>query len=212
MRKFYTRLSRYDSRMAFRRLCALAACAWAVFAQDAYRTCPQNYTLEFENQYVRISRVRHLPGDSLPVHSHPSLPTVYVYLTDGGPIRFSHVSPKFTIERPAVRAGGIRFNRNAQVETHTVEYLGDAPAEYLRVELKTTPGDKHRDFRIAADDMEPREDQMIRISRPVAVAALRTPAVAVTVADRSYRFLGAGEAAPAGKDVVLIELKTPATS
>src|SRR5215510_13209883 len=93
---------------------ALFAVAVLACAQQPYSTLPANYKLEFENQWVRISRVKYSPGDRLPVHSHPSIPTVYVYLTDGGPIRFTHISPKFTIERPAVKAGGVRFNRNAK--------------------------------------------------------------------------------------------------
>src|SRR4051812_42115184 len=96
-------------------LLALAVCAGA---QNPYTTFPKNYVLEFENQYVRISRVKYFPGDNLPVHSHPSLPSVYVYLTDGGPIKFIHITPKFTTERPAVKTGSVRFNRNFRIETH----------------------------------------------------------------------------------------------
>jgi hypothetical protein len=139
-----------------------SACA---LAQDPYATLPKNYSLEFENDYVVVSRARSFPGDKLPVHSHPAIPTVYVYLSDGGPIRFTHISPQFTIERPAVKAGAVRFNRNAQVETHEVEYLGDAPAEYLRIGLKTAPGARHRDARLKADNDFPWQDGQVRISR-----------------------------------------------
>jgi hypothetical protein len=44
--------------------------------------------------------------------------------------------PGFVITRPAVRAGAIRFAHSAP-ETHSVEYLGDQPTEYVRIELRT---------------------------------------------------------------------------
>jgi hypothetical protein len=127
-------------------------------AQNPYATLPRNYALEFENDSLRVSRVKFFPGDRLPAHSHPSIPTVYVYLTDAGPIRFIHKTPRFTLERPSVKAGSVRFNRNANVETHEVEYLGADPSEYLRIELKTTPGPPHRDARLRNDADFPWED------------------------------------------------------
>jgi hypothetical protein len=66
-----------------RRLMALLATAVLACAQNPYSILPKNYSLEFENDYVRISRVKYFPGDKLAVHSHPSIPTVYVYLADG---------------------------------------------------------------------------------------------------------------------------------
>jgi hypothetical protein len=115
------------------RLMTLLVLAAMACAQQPYSKLPRNYTLAFENDSVRISRVKYSPGDKLPVHSHPSIPTVYVYLTDGGPIRFIHKTPQVTIVRDAVKAGQVRFNRNARVETHETEYLGAAASEYLRV-------------------------------------------------------------------------------
>jgi hypothetical protein len=52
------------------------------------------------------------------------------------------------IVRKPVLAGGIRFAHGAP-ETHTVEYLGDAPTEYARIELRTEPIDRPvRDVRL----------------------------------------------------------------
>ena len=75
-------------------------------------------------------------------------PTVYVYTTDGGPIRFLHVEG-YSIDRPAVKAGGIRFNRG-MVEQHEVESLSEIPSEYLRIELKTEPLELPPHERVAA--------------------------------------------------------------
>jgi hypothetical protein len=147
------------------RLMTLLALAVVAAAQRPYATLPRNYALEFENEWVRVSRVKFSPGDKLPVHSHPSIPTIYVYLTDGGPIRFTHITPKVTIVRAEVKAGQVRFNRNARVETHETEYQGDVPSEYLRVELKTTPGPPHLDARLLDDADFPWEDPQVLISR-----------------------------------------------
>lgn len=182
------------------------------YAQNPYTLLSKNYSLEFENESVRVSRVRHSPGDRLAEHSHPALPTVYIYLTDGGPIRFTHKTPKFTVERPPVTAGMVRFNRNAQVETHEVEYLGDAPAEYLRVELKTEPGRPHRDARLRSDADFPWEDEQVRIRRVKGNApSLMLPAVVVDVPARQFRWIGQmppAEPFQVPHMFVIIELKT----
>jgi hypothetical protein len=191
---------------------AVFAFAALAHAQNPYSTLPRNYKLEFENESVRISRVHYFPGDKLPVHSHPAIPTVYVYVTDGGSIRFKHMSPKFTIDRPAVKAGGVRFNRNVRVETHEVDYLGDAATEYLRLELKTTPGPPRLDMRLRADADFPWEDPQVRISRfHGSPPKLTHPAVLVNVAQRSFAWLDPRRASalpPSGEPdlFVMVEL------
>jgi hypothetical protein len=172
------------------RLTVPLAFAALACAQNPYTTLPKNYRLELENDSVRVSRVKYFPGDKLPVHAHPSIPTVYVYVTDGGSIRFLHTSPKFTIDRPAVKAGGVRFNRNSRAETHEVEYLSDAPTEYLRIELKTKPGPPRLDTRLRADADFPWEDPQVKISRFHGLPAKVTrPAVLVNVSERSFAWL-----------------------
>jgi hypothetical protein len=113
-------------------------------------------------------------------------------------IRFIHISPKFTIERPEVNAGGVRFNRNAKVETHETEYLGESPSEYLRIELKTVPGPPHRDARLRTDDDFPWEDPQLRISRfQGQPPAVERPAVLVNIGERSFSWLeGKGTLSP----------------
>jgi hypothetical protein len=184
--------------------------AFIASAQDPYTLLSRNYSVELDNAYVRISRVKYFPGDRLPEHAHPSNPTVYVYLTDGGPIHFVHRTPKFEVERPAVKAGGVRFNRNAQVETHEVEYRGDAPSEFLRIELKTTPGPPHRDARLREDADFPWSDPQIRISRiGSAPPALSKPSVLVDIAKRGFTWLDAAKSPPqAAGPIVIVELLT----
>ncbi len=126
---------------------------WRTAAEDPYRVAPANYHFVFENEWARATRVTFHPHDKLPVHQHPPTPTaVYVYVTDGGPIRFHHVEGDhvagMNILRKPVLEGGIRFAHGAP-ETNTVEYLGDAPSEYARIELRTEPIDRPvRDVRL----------------------------------------------------------------
>jgi hypothetical protein len=141
--------------MSARPLAVLVFLGFAILlrAQDPYQVAPDHYHLAFENEWVRATRVTYAPHDKAPVHAHPPTPTtVYVYVTDGGPIRFAHVTGEHVagvqIVRKAVQAGAIRFAHGAP-ETHSVEYLGDIPTEYARIELRTEPLDRPtRDVRL----------------------------------------------------------------
>jgi hypothetical protein len=189
--------------------CLVAVAVGGVlFAQDPFRISPENYKLEFENKFVRVSRVSYRPGDKLPVHDHPALPTVYIYVTDGGPILFGH-QEFAAMRRPAVKAGQIRFNRGNK-ETHTTEYLGDAPSEYVRVELKIDPLEKpRRDVRIAAEDNTPFENAQLRIERADCspCTALADPAVVITMPDGRVRWVAA-ETPPPGRQIRVVLKRT----
>ena len=192
----------------------LLALAVLASAQQPYSTLPRNYSLAFENDWVRVSRVKYSPGDKLPVHSHPSIPTIYVYLTDAGPIRFTHITPKVTIARGEVKTGQVRFNRNARVETHETEYPCDAPSDYLRVELKTTPGPPHLDARLLEDADFPWEDPQVRISRVHGpVPELPRLSILVNLATGSFTWIDPKDKRPPAKSpepgwFVLLEFKT----
>jgi hypothetical protein len=120
-------------------LCLTAISAKAAFGQDAPQTLPNNYTLTFRNELVRVIRVRYAPHEKLPVNAHPDKPTLYVYLTDSGPVRFSHVEEHaFTVTRAPLKAGSFRLSPG-RLEKHAVKNLGDIPTEFLRVELLRVP-------------------------------------------------------------------------
>lgn len=166
--------------------------AMAAMAQDPYKVAPKNYRLEFENDWVRVSRVKYEPGDKIAVHDHPSFPTVYIYLTDGGEIQFGH-QEFYALRRKPVKAGQIRFNRGNR-ETHSTEYFGDQPSQYLRVELKTEPDRPPKDVVIAPDDQTPFENQMLRIERCAPCNAVPVPSVLVSMGDLSAMWVEAGAA------------------
>jgi hypothetical protein len=126
-----------------RSLLFLACFAICLSGQNPYLVADAHYHLIFENAWARASLVTYGPHETAPVHEHPPTPTtIYIYITDGGEFRFKHMTglkvAGTTITRPAVKAGAIRFAHSAP-ETHSVEYLGDAPTEYVRIELRTDP-------------------------------------------------------------------------
>ncbi len=106
-------------------------------AQDPLQVLPHNYSVAFDNEFVRVVRVHYGVHEKLPAHDHPKTPTVYVYLADAGSVKFIHTGFD-ALERPAVKAGGFRLSPGF-IETHEVENLGDRPNEFLRVELKKVP-------------------------------------------------------------------------
>jgi hypothetical protein len=210
-------------RLAMLLLCLPASST----AQDPYRVAGDHYHLAFENAWARATRVTYGPHERAPVHAHPPTPTtVYIYVTDGGVMRFGHVTGEhvagFTIDRRAVKAGAIRFAHGAP-ETHTVEYLGDEPTEYVRIELRTEPKDRPtRDVRLPPVSMDPSksavelqfENGQVRILRVMCASGERCPAAASPWIDvvMSGATLGQVQWSPPTAEgpveLVRIELKT----
>jgi hypothetical protein len=112
-----------------------------LLAQDAVRTLPDNYKVEFENEYVRVTRVHYGPHAKLPGHTHTSLASAYVYLNDSGPVAFKHVGAAYgAVTRKPTTARSYRLYRGID-EIHEVENLSPLPSDFLRVEFKTDPVD-----------------------------------------------------------------------
>ena len=108
-------------------------------AQDPLKTLPHNYWMEFENSSVRVVHVHYGAGERVPQHDHPKTPTLYVYLSDAGPVRFVHTGDDdFSITRKPVQTGQLRLNAG-RLETHRVESLSKTPSDFLRVEFKMLP-------------------------------------------------------------------------
>ena len=128
-------------------LCVLLASA-VVMAQDAITTLPENYKLQFENDWVKVTRVHYPPHAKLPPHSHTTLAAAYVYLNDSGPVIFGHVNgSNGPITRAPTKAGAFRVFRAVGDETHEVENTSPLPSDFLRVEFKTDPGPDPRSLR-----------------------------------------------------------------
>lgn len=115
-------------------------------AQDASGV----YRTQFENDWVRLVRVRYPANTKVPLHGHPSTVTTYVYLSDSSPVRFTHQGTRtHVVTRQPTTPGGFRVSRGGD-ESHTAENLGPIASDYLRVEFKTDPaGDESPYFRDA---------------------------------------------------------------
>lgn len=113
--------------------------AVAAPAQDPVKVAPGAYRLEFENEWVKVTRVHYAPHAKIPAHDHTEAGTAYVYLNDGGPVIFRHVGLSYgAVTRPATKAGSFRLYK-AVKEVHEVENPNDTPSDFLRVEFKTAP-------------------------------------------------------------------------
>ena len=95
-------------------------------AQNPLDILPNNYHLVYENRLVRVIDVAYAAHERLPVHENSDKSTVYMYLTDSGPVRFSHVEqPPFTLIRPEEKGGTYRVSPG-RLERREVENLGAA--------------------------------------------------------------------------------------
>jgi hypothetical protein len=184
---------------------SLIATVSATTAQDAVKALPQSYTKQFENEWVRVTRVRYEPHAKLPAHAHTALPSAYVYLSDGGPVVFRHIGASYgAATRPATKAGSFRVYRGID-EIHEVENTSPLASEFLRVELKTEPKEvnalKGKFLREAPPEGQSLEkvqfeNAQVRITRLVsapgqsirlAMAAAHEPALLIALSDSRLR-------------------------
>jgi hypothetical protein len=207
-------------------------------AVDAVTHLPEAYSLQFENEWVRVVRVHYAPNVTLPPHTHTKHGTAYVYLNDSGPVIFRHGGTDGgDVTRPPTKAGAFRLFRAVE-EFHAVINTSDLPSDFLRVEFKTEAREatmlRGRFARIAAAPGDyPRqvqfENAQVRITRimigPGQQADLSTgtePALVVAVMPTAamkagdVRFIPArtavslDHAATTAGEVLAFELKTPA--
>jgi hypothetical protein len=109
----------------------------AARSQDPLATLPKNYSLVLDNSAVAVIRAHYGPHEKIPVHDHPGVATVFVYLNDSGQVRIDHVEDDkpVSIVRPPTVKGSYRVAA-ALAERHSIENLGDTSSDFLRVELK----------------------------------------------------------------------------
>jgi hypothetical protein len=97
-------------------------------AEDPVKVDPRHYKVEFENERVRVLRIKYGPGDKSVMHSHPE--SIAVFLTD------AHA--KFTY--PDGRSEDINANagtvQHMDAFTHLPESISSTPFEVIQVELK----------------------------------------------------------------------------
>ena len=97
--------------------------------KDPVKVDPKHYTVEFENDKVRVLRIRYGPGEKSVMHRHPAL--VDVFLTDGK-VRFTY--PDGKKEEVTIKAGQVMHSDAVE---HDPENVGSKPLEAILIELKS---------------------------------------------------------------------------
>lgn len=100
----------------------------AAAADEAVATDPKHYTVEFENEKIRVLRIKYGPKEKSAMHYHPA--NMAVMLTDGH-IKFT--MPDGSTGESEVKAGTVQWDAGGD---HLPENLGDRPFELILVELK----------------------------------------------------------------------------
>jgi hypothetical protein len=95
---------------------------------DAVRADPAHYSVSFENELVRLLRVKYGPGEKSVMHRHSA--SCVIFLTDQA---FNFTLPDGT-GGPASVPGGALGCSDGNV--HLPENIGDAAAEFIMVEFK----------------------------------------------------------------------------
>jgi quercetin dioxygenase-like cupin family protein len=101
----------------------------ATTALDPLKIDPKQYKLEFENDQVRVFRVKIGPHESTPIHEHVTN-RVLTYLTDQ---QFRVTSTEGKVDMPVHKAGDISWGVPAK---HKEENLSDKPFEAVVTEFK----------------------------------------------------------------------------
>jgi hypothetical protein len=148
-------------------------------AQDPLKTLPQAYKLQFENDWVKVTRVHYAPHEKLPGHQHTLTASAYVYLNNSGPVVFKHIGLAYgAVTRQPTKEGTFRLYQGLQ-EIHEVENLSELPSDFLRIEFKTEPinekglrGRFHREAYPAGENFQKVqfENEQVRITRLVCAA------------------------------------------
>jgi quercetin dioxygenase-like cupin family protein len=89
---------------------------------------PDHYVVEFENDKVRIIRIKYGPGEKSVMHTHG--PNAWV-VVEGGEMRMTLPDGSATVEE--LKAGAIGWSDQ---DDHLPENLGDSSVEVVLVELK----------------------------------------------------------------------------
>ncbi len=96
--------------------------------EDAVIADPQHYTVEFENDKVRVIRIKYGPHEKSVMHTHG--PNVAIFLSDNT-VRMT--LPDGTSEEANSTTGDFGWS---DAQEHLPENLDDSPLEVILVEIK----------------------------------------------------------------------------
>lgn len=98
-------------------------------AKDPLKVAPKNYKVEFENEQVRVVRVKFAPGETVPMHEHPTN-RVSVCLADQD---FRITTSDGQVQTPKRKYGEAAWGTPV---THKEENLAKKPFELIMIDLK----------------------------------------------------------------------------
>ena len=96
---------------------------------NAVTADPKHYTVEFENDVIRIVRIKYGPGETSTMHSHDA--NCAIFLNDGN-MRMELPDGSSTAVPPSPM-GTVQCS---DAEAHLPTNLGDTPVELVLVEMK----------------------------------------------------------------------------
>jgi hypothetical protein len=95
---------------------------------DPVKVDPKHYKIEFENDRVRVLRIKYGAGEKSVMHSHPE--SIAVFLTDSD-AKFTYPDGKSEVIK--AKAGTVQ---HMDAFTHLPESTSKTPFEVIAVELK----------------------------------------------------------------------------
>jgi hypothetical protein len=95
---------------------------------DAVTADPRHYSVSFENELVRLLRVKYGRGENSVMHRHPA--SCVVFLTDQ---TFDFTLPDGTTEPASVPAGALGCS---DANVHLPDNIGKDAAEFIMIEFK----------------------------------------------------------------------------
>jgi len=150
------------------RILTLAACLLTTNLLAVQTSLPTNYKAIFSNPDVFVMHVHYGAHEFVPMHDHPAIATLYVYLNNSGPIDIIH-EDGVVAHRPPTQAGALRIAPGL-AERHSVQSNSDTPSDFLRVEFP------HVNF-----------PELPETGKRVLAPAALTPAINVDFEDASLR-------------------------
>ncbi len=96
---------------------------------DPVQVDPGHYRVEFENDKVRVLRIRYEAGETSPMHGHPD--SIAVVLSDG---RVKFDFPDGRTREADIKAGEFHWHPAGDHQPHN---MGEAPLDVLMIELKS---------------------------------------------------------------------------
>jgi quercetin dioxygenase-like cupin family protein len=112
---------------------ALVLAAQAAMADhhipNAVTADPEHYTVEFENDVIRVIRIKYGPGEASQMHSHDA--NSAIFLNDGS-MRMELPDGSSSVA-PASEMGAVECS---DAEAHLPSNVGDTAVELVLVEMK----------------------------------------------------------------------------